>query len=520
MTPGWRRPLHRDDPRRGRRTPDPLSDRGHQRDRTSRFPRIDDTVIYQGRRRGERHHQRHPGPRMVHRRRRLQRVHHNPTADIDRPAVLAYNGTVYRQRSREHPGEGHADRAQAQLEVRDAAQPRPRLPRLLVEPVDEFAMQADFSDHSHGRPLWSWDSYATAGVVNTQVFPVRTQRNAAFQGLYTYLDLFDGTWRDREGYSNDQFFKAGHGRFDATRPSRGTVREEEPRRRRLRGHPRVPQRCRPHRAAQRNFLLANADIPEMINYAAVTAIVQHVDSQTKNFYMSQDAVTGRWEIIPWDLDHTFGNDCCCGVTSTFVTPAEPADQTERAHASARSPCPEWRQMYFRRLRTLVNRSSPPGGSRPSMTPTIGPAQPEAALDFARLAARCREDLREPADRTCSTRSPRSRSCSPTTLGSPGSRALLPTSSSTRSNTRRREGTLLSSSSSTTRRPRRPSTSPDGRSPTRSTCRSSRERRSCPRARWCSSPTTRRSGARTAPACSSAASTAAISPAARPSRSCE
>ena len=48
----------------------------------------------------------------------------------------------------------------------------------------------------------------------------------------------------------------------------------------------------------------------MINYAAVTAIVQHIDSQNHNFYMSQDAVTGRWEIIPWDLDHTFGNNCC------------------------------------------------------------------------------------------------------------------------------------------------------------------------------------------------------------------
>ena len=42
----------------------------------------------------------------------------------------------------------------------------------------------------------------------------------------------------------------------------------------------------------------------MINYAVVTAIVQHTDSSSKNFYLNQDPVTGRWEIIPWDLDHT------------------------------------------------------------------------------------------------------------------------------------------------------------------------------------------------------------------------
>ena len=47
---------------------------------------------------------------------------------------------------------------------------------------------------------------------------MRTQRNGAFQGLYHYVDLFDGTWRDREGYGADQFFKAGHGAFDASRP--------------------------------------------------------------------------------------------------------------------------------------------------------------------------------------------------------------------------------------------------------------------------------------------------------------
>ena len=64
----------------------------------------------------------------------------------------------------------------------------------------------------------------------------------------------------------------------------------------------------------------------MINYAVVTAIVQHTDSSSKNFYLSQDPVTGRWSIIPWDLDHTWGNTCC-GVSSNFVTPAEAGDQT-------------------------------------------------------------------------------------------------------------------------------------------------------------------------------------------------
>ncbi len=44
--------------------------------------------------------------------------------------------------------------------------------------------------------------------------------------------------------------------------------------------------------AERNYMSANADLPQLINYAAVTAIIQHVDSSTKNFYLAQDPGTG------------------------------------------------------------------------------------------------------------------------------------------------------------------------------------------------------------------------------------
>ena len=69
----------------------------------------------------------------------------------------------------------------------------------------------------------------------------------------------------------------------------------------------------------------------MINYAVATAIVQHTDSISKNFYLSQDPTTGRWSIIPWDLDHTFGQHVLRGEQH-FVTPAEPGDQTSELMA--------------------------------------------------------------------------------------------------------------------------------------------------------------------------------------------
>jgi hypothetical protein len=128
-------------------------------------------------------------------------------------------------------------------------------------------------------------------------------------------------------------------------------------------------------------MAANADLPQLINYAAVTAIIQHVDSTTKNFYLAQDPATNRWSMLPWDLDHTFGNKCCF-INSTFVTPSEPGDRINPI-MEALLATPQWRDMYFRRLRTLVNDLLATGRMEALYDAKVGIAQPEIALDFAR-----------------------------------------------------------------------------------------------------------------------------------------
>ena len=121
----------------------------------------------------------------------------------------------------------------------------------------------------------------------------------------------------------------------------------------------------------------------MINYAAVTAIIEHHDSSSKNFYMVQDPTSTRWSILPWDLDHTWGNGCC-NVNSTFVTPAETGDNTS-ALMRAILAVPEWRTMYFRRLRTLVNDILATGRIEALYDANLSAAQPTAALDYRGLA---------------------------------------------------------------------------------------------------------------------------------------
>ncbi|MGZ6736085.1 MAG: lamin tail domain-containing protein [Nocardioides sp.] len=305
----------------------------------------------------------------------------DPTADITKTAAIAYDGQVID--NVEVNIKGHASQLDPKVSWKFHTPQGHDLTMagLLVDPVDEFDMQADWSDKSHGRSILSWEAYQRAGVVNHQMFPVRTQRNGAFQGLYNLQDTFDGTWRDRNGYSAKLLYSAETSAFNSSRPVNVRFTKENPDDGDYAPLQSFLNGVALTGTAQRDALLASGDLPEMINYAAVTAIVEHVDSSSKNFYLTQDPTTGRWSIIPWDLDHTIGNGCC-NVTSNFVTPAEPGDNTS-ALMRAVLAVPQWRDMYFRRLRTLVDDILAPNRMEALYDARLGPAEPVGTLDFSR-----------------------------------------------------------------------------------------------------------------------------------------
>ena len=232
------------------------------------------------------------------------------------------------------------------------------MPGLLVEPVDEIDMQADWSDRSHGRSILSWEAYQRAGVVNHQMFPVRTQRNGAFQGAYNLQETFDGTWREREGYDDHQYFEAETSAFAASRPVNVRFTKKAPDETDYSPLAAFLNGVNLTGNARRDYLLANADIPKMINYAAVTAIVRArrlVVEELRPCPEPHDRSLDHPPVGP----RPHAGQRLLQVDSTFVTPAEPGDNTS-ALMVALLAVPQWRDMYFRRLRTLVNDILAPG----------------------------------------------------------------------------------------------------------------------------------------------------------------
>jgi hypothetical protein len=302
----------------------------------------------------------------------------NPTADITATAAIAYNGVVID--NVEANIKGHASQTTAKVSWKfhtpqgyelDMAQ--------FQDPVDEFDLQSDYEDKSHGRSLLSWDAYELAGVSTHTMFPVRAQRNGNFQGLYNIQDTYDGTWRDQNGYADSEFYEAEGSAFVSSHPVTQRFTKDNPKDNNYAPLSSFLAFVNLTGNAERDNLLGDADLPQMINYAAVTAIIQHVDSSSKNFYLAQDPTTGRWKVLPWDLDHTWDNTCC-QVTSNFVTPAEPGDKTSALMAAILA-VPQWRDMYFRRVRTLVDQILAPGRSEAVYDAIMGPAAPVAALDY-------------------------------------------------------------------------------------------------------------------------------------------
>ena len=140
----------------------------------------------------------------------------NPLQEIVRIGAIAYNGHVID--NVEVNIKGHASRSAPKVSWKFHTPQGYDLdmPGLLVEPVDEFDMQADWSDRSHGRAIVSWEAYERSGFPTHQMFPIRTQRNGAFQGEYSLQDTYDGTWREREGYDDKQFFEAETSAFSTS----------------------------------------------------------------------------------------------------------------------------------------------------------------------------------------------------------------------------------------------------------------------------------------------------------------
>ncbi len=119
---------------------------------------------------------------------------------------------------------------------------------------------------------------------------------------------------------------------------------------------------------RREYVFDNIDLPQVVNEMAAHTILLNADRLVKNYYMYRHPVTGEWSRIPWDLEMGCGvdvnHDCCRFLShENFNSPlygdnnhtqGVGNESTMNYLNDAILDIPETRQMYMRRIRTLID----------------------------------------------------------------------------------------------------------------------------------------------------------------------
>ena len=176
---------------------------------------------------------------------------------------------------------------------------------LIPNAVDEFDLQASYSDKSHLRETLAFETFEEAGVASPHAFPVRLHRNGGFFGLYTWVEHPDSNWEDRVGLDTDGArYKAGPGSDCSEKPLADLPDFYEKKSRKSEGYDDLATLLAGVNqltgSELHEFLLDNFDVAAQINYMAAIIVIHGNDHVEKNYYFYRDTEGNRrWRMTPW-----------------------------------------------------------------------------------------------------------------------------------------------------------------------------------------------------------------------------
>ncbi len=171
--------------------------------------------------------------------------------------------------------------------------------------VEEINLNTTYTDKSYVRQQLAFEVFDAAGAPGSIAFNVRVQRNGAFFSVATLIEQPDKDLLRREGLSDRG---ALYKMYNACTSGTSGVRK---RNRRYENNADLVQFVQNINSRSgeslKNYLFDNVDLPRTLNYLAANVITQNNDCMKKNYYLYRDSEgSGRWLMLPWDLDLTFG----------------------------------------------------------------------------------------------------------------------------------------------------------------------------------------------------------------------
>lgn len=138
--------------------------------------------------------------------------------------------------------------------------------------------------------------------------PADNQYEGDFWGVYLMLEQPDGRFLDQHGLADGNLYKMEGGTGELNHLGSAGPADGSDLREFLGGY----------NGASEAWWRENFDIDRYLSYQTVVQAIHHYDiCYDKNFFYHRDPVTGRWQVLPWDLDLTWAENMydpgCGGV---------------------------------------------------------------------------------------------------------------------------------------------------------------------------------------------------------------
>ncbi|HNQ87085.1 MAG TPA: lamin tail domain-containing protein [Verrucomicrobiota bacterium] len=272
-------------------------------------------------------------------------------------------------------------------------------------PVKDIKLLTNYGDKSRVRNALAYDFITASGSIGHFAFPVRVQRNGRFHAILDMMEDGDDRWMERFGRDpNGALYKIYNaldsvgGAEKKTRKFEGTSDLQAL----------ISNLAESQSLSTRvRYAYDRLDLPQIVSYFAALALVSSQDHGHKNFYVYCDTLrTGEWSILPWDVDLSWGRnwiDSAGYFTDTlyqdnvlnFYNSAQQGKPANRLY-NLIFQHPDFRRMYLRRLRSVMDAwLRPPGTPADQLPiearirehldlldpPTISPS--DAQLDYNR-----------------------------------------------------------------------------------------------------------------------------------------
>ena len=237
--------------------------------------------------------------------------------------------------------------------------------------VKDVRLLSNYADKAKVRNSLAYEMIAAAGSAGHFAFHVRLQRNAQFFSIADMVEDGDDRWLARLGRDPaGALYKMYNNLSSAGGNEKKTRKDED-----FSDLQTLVDNLNESRPLSSRVVCAcdNFDLPQTISYFVGLALISHQDHGHKNYYLYRDTLgSGEWAILPWDVDLSWGRnwlDAQGYFTDTlfqnnvlnFYNPSQQNKPPNRLYDLIFTH-PDFRRMYLRRLRTVMDQILQPPGS--------------------------------------------------------------------------------------------------------------------------------------------------------------